>query len=216
MSLGVFGGTFNPLHVAHLRLAEEAREMLGLRRVLFVPSASPPHRDAPRVSAAQRLEMVYRAIASNPSFEALTLELERPGPSFTVDTLQELTKQHPGERLWFLMGSDSLAELDTWREPERIFTLASIAVAARPDRPGGSLLSQLPPSLAGGFRETPHGLEHASGTEIRGVPFTPLAISASDVRRRIARGSSVRYLVPNAVIDYIEKHRLYEPDQEDS
>ena len=210
MNLGVFGGTFNPVHFAHLRLAEEVRETLGLERVLFLPSADPPHKRRELASARQRLEMVELAIAANPRLEARDLELERSGPSYTVDTLGELRRRQPARTLWFLMGADSLTELHTWRQPGRIFELANLAVVARPGTAERALSALLPDSLADGFHEGPAGLEHESGHEIRMIPFLPLAISASDIRRRIARGASIRYLVPDAVIDYIEKHRLYQ------
>ncbi|MFQ5513842.1 MAG: nicotinate-nucleotide adenylyltransferase [Myxococcota bacterium] len=216
MSLGVFGGSFNPIHFAHLRLAEQARETLGLERVLFVPSASPPHKSADLAPARRRLEMVAIAIATNPCFEVLDLELERGGPSYTVDTLRLLSERHRGACLWFLLGSDSLAELDTWRDPEGILELCSLAVAGRPGTARAPLESLLPASLARQFRRTPRGLEHTSGQEIRAVPFGPQAISASDIRERAARSASLRYLVPDGVIDYIVKHRLYAPRQEEA
>jgi nicotinate-nucleotide adenylyltransferase len=214
VSLGVFGGTFNPIHFAHLRLAEEAREALGLARVLFIPSADPPHKKRELAGASHRLEMVARAIAANPSFEALTLELDRPGPSYTVETLQLLRKRYPGRSLWFLMGSDTLAELHTWHEPETLLGLTNLAVARRPGSADEPLAALISGKLAEGFHAAAGRLVHRSGTEIRSIPFAPLDISASDIRRRISHGASVRYLLPEAIIDYIEKHRLYQLDQE--
>ncbi len=210
MSLGVFGGTFNPVHLAHLRLAEEVREALALERVLFVPSADPPHKQSELAAATQRLEMVQLAIASNPSFEALDLELQRPGPSYSVDTLRALAERYAGQPLWFLMGTDTLAELDTWHEPETVVGLTNIAVVGRPGSTHCALELLLPERLAGSFVSGPGLLRHASGHEIRSVPFPPLGISASDIRRRVARGASIRYLVPDTVIDYIQKKGLYE------
>lgn len=208
MSLGVFGGTFNPVHIAHLRVAEEVREALGLERVLWIPSADPPHKRA-LAAAAHRLEMVRIATSSNPCFEVLDLELARPGPSYTVRTLEELRERHPGQRLWFLLGADALGELHTWREPERLLELASFAVVGRPGARGGSLEARLGAKLAACLRPSPLGLEHPSGHEVREIAVSQLAVSASDLRRRIARGASVRYVVPDAVMDYIDKHRLY-------
>ncbi len=212
MNLGVFGGTFNPVHVAHLRVAEEVREELDLGRVLWIPSADPPHKPAPKVSAASRLEMVRLATATNPSFEVTDLELRRPGPSYTVHTLQELGGLHPDARLWFLIGTDALEEMHTWHQPNRLFELASFAVLPRPGSAPKPLHDRMPEPLVAPFRVGPQGLEHPSGNVVREVPVSPLDVSASDLRRRIARGASVRYLVPDAVIDYIEKHRLYEEE----
>ena len=212
MNLGVFGGTFNPIHAAHLRLAEEVREQIGLERVLFVPSADPPHKRTELVSASHRFRMVELALASNPRFETLDLELGRAGPSYTIDTLRELAQRYPGSRLWFLMGSDTLAELDTWRDPDGVLAAADLAVVTRGPAEPTSLRSILPDGLGQDLHPGPHSLESDSGREIRQVSFAPLAISASDIRRRLRRGASIRYLVPDAVIEYIGKHGLYEED----
>ena len=209
MNLGVFGGTFNPIHVAHLRVAEQVREALWLERVLWIPSADPPHKRGSIAPAVHRLEMVRIATASNPSFEVLDLELRREGPSYTVDTLTELAHRNPAARLWFLIGTDALEELHTWYRPEALLELASFAVLNRPGTGTKPLERRLAEPLAAALKRGPTGLEHPSGQEVREVPVSELAVSASDLRRRIARGSTVRYLVPDAVIDYIEKHRLY-------
>ena len=217
MTLGIFGGTFNPIHLAHLRLAEECRESLGLERVLFIPSADPPHKTGGLASARDRLAMVELAITSNPAFSVLPLELERSGPSYTVDTLRDLARSYPGETLWFLMGSDSLAEIHSWRRPDEILEWANIAVVGRPGTSAASLMELLGTSLAPSFREGEGEgeLTHRSGHKIRAVPFAPETICATELRQRIARGASLRYLVPEAVIEYIDKLRLYQADQED-
>ncbi len=208
MKLGVLGGTFNPIHLAHLRLCEELRESLGLERVLLVPAGDPPLKNRDVAPAAHRLEMVRRATASNPALEVDDLELRRAGPSYTVDTLRELSARHSGAELWFLVGADTLRDLESWREPARLFELANFAVATRPGYVA-PLRELLPPELARPFRDGPHGLVHASGHELRAVRFTPLEISASEIRRRAASGESIRYLVPDEVREYIAKHRLY-------
>lgn len=215
MNLGILGGTFNPVHVAHLRVAEEVREALALDRVLFVPSADPPHKSRDLASATHRLEMTLRATASNPAFEVLDLELHRRGPSYTVDTLRTLSERHTGARLWFVIGTDAFREIDTWYAPERLFELASFAVMPRPGAETRDLAALLPKPLRTAFRATPHGLTHASGQEVRGVAVSALAVSATDIRRRIARGASIRYLVPDVVLEYIEKHHLYAPREEE-
>lgn len=209
MNLGVLGGTFNPIHLAHLRLAEEMREALALERVLLVPAGDPPLKRRGVVKAEQRLEMVRRASASNPALEVCDLEVRRAGPSYSVDTLAELRTRMPAATLWFVVGADTLPDLESWREPERLFSLAHFAVATRPGHPQ-SLRDLLPVSLAGAFRDGPRGLVHtASRNELRSIPFTPLAISATDIRRRVARGASIRYLVSDEVLEYVRKHQLY-------
>lgn len=209
MSLGVFGGTFDPVHFGHLRLAEAAREYLRLDRVLFVPAGEPPLKPRGFASASARLSMVGLAIASTPAFDVEDLELKRSGPSYTVDTLRLLTERFPGERLWFLIGSDALRELDAWHHSEQLFPLASFGVVVRSGDGVNALTSLLPETLARRFRPTRRGLEHESGSEIRWIPFPPQPISATEIRRQLALGQSVRGVVPDPVVDYIEKHGLY-------
>jgi nicotinate-nucleotide adenylyltransferase len=192
VSLGILGGTFDPIHLAHLRIAEEAREALALARVLFVPAADPPWKRAV-ASYADRLEMVRLAVAPNPAFEASDVEGGRPGPSYTVETLEELRSRFPDEPLWFIVGADAFAEIERWHHAPRLFELASFAVLERPGSP--SATGPIP-----------------AGARVRRLGTTLLEVSASDLRRRVARGESLRYLVPDAVIDYIEKHHLYRED----
>ncbi|MEE8558679.1 MAG: nicotinate-nucleotide adenylyltransferase [Myxococcota bacterium] len=209
MTLGVFGGTFNPVHFAHLRVAEEVREALGLARILWVPAADPPHKRGDTAPVRHRLEMVRIATATNPCFEVLDLELRRRGPSYTVDTLRELLERYPGAHLWFVIGTDAIEEIESWSRPDEVFEIASMAVVSRPGRPRVPLETLLPRRLAAPFRVGPNGLEHQSGHELRLVPVSSLEISASDVRRRVERGASIRYLIPEPVIEYIDKHQLY-------
>jgi nicotinate-nucleotide adenylyltransferase len=220
--IGVLGGSFDPIHLAHLRLAEQARETLELEQVIFVPAGRSPLKDETRAGAAERLAMARLATASNPHFGVDALELERAGPSYTYDTLGALRERHPGKRLWFLLGSDVLAEFDAWYRGAELFELASFAVAGRgPATPGrgdaGELLDLLPASLRSAFEAEPTdvgevaGLRHRSGERLVQLPFAPLDISATDVRQRVARRASVRYLVPDAVLEYIEKAELYRP-----
>ncbi len=152
--------------------------------------------------------MLRHATASNPSFEVLDLELRRAGPSYTVDTLRELSRDALAEPLWFILGSDALADVPRWVQPATLFGLANFAVV---ERPGylGSPRELLPKALIESFRDGPDGLVHESGTELRTLPFAPLGVSASEIRLRVARGESIRYLVPDPVIDYIDKHQLY-------
>ena len=216
MNLGILGGTFNPIHLAHLRLAEEMLESLGLERALFIPAAIPPLKHSGVAAAEHRLEMVRRATADNPRFEVLALELQRAGKSYTVDTLCELTQLYPGTRLWFLIGTDAFAELNQWYRAEELFELANFAVATRLGSSGpdqldcDGLLRLLPANLVQRFRRQGDALQHDSGNEMRVIQFTPLRISATDIRNRVRTQRSVRYLVPEVVAEYIQKHRLYE------
>jgi nicotinate-nucleotide adenylyltransferase len=209
--VGVFGGTFDPIHFGHLRLAEEMAEAIGLERVLFIPAGQPPHRGAPRTAAAHRLEMVRRAIAGNPRFELDAREVKSPRPSYTVDTLAalraELGDQQP---LWLLLGADAFLGLPTWHEWRRLFGLAHIAVA---QRPGARLMQSdamldplkseiLPRQVADGSAAGPAG-----SVLLRAM--TPLDISATVIRDTLARQGSVRYLLPDAVLDYIHQQKLY-------
>jgi nicotinate-nucleotide adenylyltransferase len=209
VSLGILGGTFNPVHCAHLRLAEVARVELGLSRVLFVPAGDPPLKRSGVAPARHRLAMLRLALADRPGCEVLELELARPGPSYTVDTLAELRLRHPGERLWFIVGADALAQLDEWRSPERLFELASFAVARRPGAPGG-LAELLPRRLARPFRPLDaHRWAHASGQELREFPFPPMDVSATRIRALAARGEDLGPWVAPRVAAYIAEHQLY-------
>ena len=210
MDIGVFGGTFNPIHLGHLRVAEEVREALGLGRVVFVPAKIPPHKSQAAIARPEaRLKMVTRAVADNPYFEASELELRREGPSYSIDTLTEIREGlGPGERLWFLMGTDAFREIHTWHRFSEIFALADIAVMRRP--PGGEELAP-PASLAAEFTPSEAGFRHASGREVRMVPVTLLDISSTHIRQALADGRSVRYLVPEAVLALLGPARFGDP-----
>ena len=199
---GVFGGTFNPVHLGHLRAAEEACEELGLERMLFVPSARPPHKgEDGEVMAPPRLRYAWlaAALADNPRFEADPIELEREGPSYSVDTLEALAGRTAPERPVFLIGHDAFRELETWREPERLLALCHVAVMTRPPERGGRLPDWLPERLAAAYAlaaDGRSGRHREAGTWIRCVAIEGLAVSATDVRRRLRAGRSARYLVP--------------------
>ena len=210
MSLGILGGTFNPVHRAHLDLGESARRELGLERVLFVPAGDPPLKRSGVAPAAHRLAMVRLALRDSPAFEADPIELSRPGPSYTVDTLRELSRRPGARPLWFVCGADALAELPAWRDFERLFDYAGFAVARRPGQTG-TLEALLPPALAGAFEPAPGagGWRHRSGGALRLLPFEPVELSASRIRARVARGEGIDDLVPLPVARYIEEHRLY-------
>jgi nicotinate-nucleotide adenylyltransferase len=192
MKIGIFGGTFDPIHLGHLRAAENAREALGLGAVYFVPAHTPPHRPGPSSSANDRFAMVTLATAAHPSFVPSDVELRRSGPSYTVDTLLALREELPSHELLLILGSDAFGEIATWREPERIFKLCRLAVVHRPGEPPR------------GDKALDISAERVVWVEAAGLP-----ISATDVRRRVGEGHSVRYLVPEPVADYIQKRALY-------
>jgi nicotinate-nucleotide adenylyltransferase len=200
MRLGIFGGTFDPVHFGHLLLAESAREQLRLDEVWFMPAATPPHkRDRELTSAKQRVEMLELAIAGNEAFRVSTLELDRGGVSYTVDTLRHLLRDRPDAELFLLMGADSLRDLVTWREPEEVCRLALPAVVRRggePD-PDFSVLNEVVAS------ERLKAIR-ASEVEISAVDF-----NSTDLRERAAEGRSLRYRTPRAVEKYIETQQLY-------
>lgn len=205
------GGTFDPIHFGHLRLAEEMAEGLGLEQVRFIPAGQPPHRGAPRTAAAHRLEMVRRAVVGNPRFAVDAREVQSPRPSYTVDTLTTLRAELGEEQpLWLLLGSDAFLELPTWHEWRQLFGLAHIAVAARP---GARLLQSdaMPEILKKEVSQRQPIDSPVSGPagSVLLRTTTPLDISATAIRDTLARNGSARYLLPDAVLDYIYEHQLY-------
>jgi nicotinate-nucleotide adenylyltransferase len=214
--VGIFGGTFNPIHLGHLRAAEEVREALGLERVVFVPSADPPlKRGGPEVMAParERLAWVQLAIAGNAAFSVDPLELGRPGPSYTADTLRELARRLAPARPVFIVGCDAFAELGSWREPKALLELAHFAVMTRPPH-GGSLADWIPAELAAELTLAPGADEarhRSAGTWLRRVPIAALEISSTEVRRRLSVGRSVRYLLPDPVHAAVLASGIYQP-----
>jgi nicotinate-nucleotide adenylyltransferase len=210
--LGVFGGTFDPIHLAHLRCAEEAREILSLDRVLFIPSASPPHKRGAVASGADRLAMVRRAIAGHTAFRASSIEIERPGRSYSIDTLRALRDDFPEPtKFVFLLGVDAFREIGTWKEYAGLFALADFAILSRPPHPISSPRNLLPVAARRHFcyDSKRRMLVHTSGNRIALLDVTSLDISASNIRQRVQRGESIRYLVPSSVERYLDQHQLY-------
>ena len=212
-ALGLFGGTFDPLHIAHLRLAIEAREALGLAGVCFIPAGNPALRDAPQCAADHRLAMVERALATMPGFSVDAAEVldAAPGPSYTIDTLERQRRLHGAQRpLVLLLGADAFARLEQWHRWRELFELAHVAVATRP---GHELRVGAGETALDAEYSVRHGIAADLATAPAGriVPFaiTALEISASAIRRRLAQGQSVRHLGPDAVLDYIDSHQIY-------
>ena len=188
MRIGLVGGSFNPIHRGHLAIARAARAALGLDRVVLIPSARPPHKkDTGLAPAEDRLAMARLAAVNEPGLEVSPIELERTGPSYTVDTLRAFRAAHPGAEIFFIIGADTLPELKTWKESSALFSLATFAVAVRP------------------------GFEKVSepGAKVVTVPIVPDAVSATEIRARVREGKPIDGLVPDAVRDYITAHHLY-------
>lgn len=219
--IGVFGGTFDPIHYGHLRMAEELAEALGLAEVRFIPAGQPPHRAAPGTPAGHRLEMVRLAITSNPRFKLDEREAQQARASYTVDTLAALREELGTERpLWLLMGADAFLGLATWKEWRRLFELAHIAVAHRPgyrlaqsDALNDDLRRELERRLARGEEagQNPETALASPAGSILLKPVTQLDIAATAIRASLQGGGSARYLIPDGVFDYIQKNHLYLP-----
>ena len=210
-AIGLLGGTFDPVHFAHLRLAVEAIEQLSLTSVRWIPSGQPGHRGAPAASVEHRLAMLRLAIAGEPRFALDGADARSPVPTFTVSTLARLRADlGPGVPLVLIIGTDQLLALDSWREWKRLFDLAHIAVAERPrfQMRAGALAGELAAEYARRSTEA-SALARTPAGAITTFAMTPLDISASAIRAGLAAGRTPRYLLPDAVLDYIGSHRLY-------
>jgi nicotinate-nucleotide adenylyltransferase len=187
VKIGILGGTFNPVHIGHLILAEEAREKLGLERIVFVPAYLPPHKDNSDIApASHRLNMVKLAIKGNKNFSVSDAEIRRDGKSYTIDTVRDFKKQYPNEDLYFIIGSDLLTYLDEWKDLSEIIKMVKFVAATRPGYP----LEKIP-------------------SYISTIPIRAVDISGFEIRNCVRNKKSFRYLVPDAVCKYILKKRLY-------
>ncbi|MDZ7751601.1 MAG: nicotinate-nucleotide adenylyltransferase [Gammaproteobacteria bacterium] len=206
--LGILGGTFDPIHYGHLRLALEFADGLGLEEVLLVPAGTPPHRDAPVAHAEERATMAAAAVAGEPRLRVDRRELERPGPSYAVDTLEALRRDHPHTPLCFLMGMDAFQGLHHWHRWRQIPELAHIGIAGRP----GSAPPQGPPGelLQRHQVDRPSQLNETLAGRILILQVPMLDISASRIRRLVATGRSPRYLLPDPALQIIRRQGLYE------
>jgi len=197
--LGIYGGTFDPIHTGHLILAEMTRQECGLDKVVFIPAANPPHkRDRYISSPMQRLEMTRLAIEDNPHFELSDMEIKRKGISYTVDTLKALRDIYPEEcEFWMIIGSDSLLELNTWKDIEKITQMCNFAVYMRPDSPVDRCKAQA------------QAIGEGANGNITFVQAPMIEISSTDIREKVAKGKSIRYMVTDRVRQYIMDRGLY-------
>ncbi len=209
--IGLFGGTFNPIHLGHLRGAEEIREAFRLDGVIFIPSAIPPHKAMEEIiDARHRLEMVRLAIASNPYFSISDIELSRSGKSYTIDTLRHF-RERCADSLFFILGGDAFVEIETWKDFQNLFTLCHFIVMARPGFQKTPLANRLPGALSSAFQPDVEAMTwvHSSGHRLVFKEISFLDISSTKVRELIERGESVRYLIPPETETYIHQHGLY-------
>lgn len=217
-AVGLLGGTFNPIHLGHLRLAEELAEGLDIATVLVIPAGNPPHRPPPHVSPENRLAMARLAIAGNPRLRLEDYEARKTGPCYMVETLAHLRARLGGEvPLILFLGADAFQGLTAWHEWRRLFGLAHLAVAHRPGFSPALPDDGLPPELGREWQARRSGdpaeLHAAPAGRIWQQPITQLDISASRIRALAAEGKSIRYLVPDQVLDYIERRHLYRLEQ---
>jgi len=222
MRLGLFGGSFNPIHNGHLTIARQAREILTLDRILFIPTGDPPHKQHGALAPARhRYEMVRLAIGADPTFAISDIEIARQGKSYSIDTVRALRQQHgPSTALFFLIGLDAFIDLPSWREPEALLAACSFVVISRPGQTYRTLASLpiLPKIDTDRLASLDNGLVGRldlplpSGREVICLPLPPCPISASDIRSRIRRGAALANLLPPPVESYILRHQLYQED----
>lgn len=212
MKIGIFGGTLNPIHFGHLRAAEEVREAFGLDKVLFVPSAFPPHKRKEDVeSPFHRIEMTRIAIDGNPYFDYSDMEVRRGGFSYSVDTVEEVRKGLPDAEIHFILGVDAFFEIDSWKDYRRFLSLCNFIIVTRPGYEKRSLAESLPLEVRGDFcYDSAKGCYgHTSGHCLNFSEVTLLDISSTEIRKRLKTGKSVKYLIPKKVEEYIKKNNLY-------
>jgi nicotinate-nucleotide adenylyltransferase len=210
--VGLLGGTFNPIHIGHLRAAEEVREILALEKIYFIPAAMPPLKDMTKIASPDsRIKMVEIAIRGNPFFELSDVEIKREGTSYTVDTLGYFVSNFPEFEFYFILGTDLFPEMDTWKEYKKLFELSNFAVITRPGFPH---TDSIPPALKDDFQY--HKNEggvifymHKSSKLLALVQIEGIQISATRIRNLLNKNRSIKYLVPLEVEEYILENRLY-------
>jgi nicotinate-nucleotide adenylyltransferase len=211
--IGIFGGTFNPIHLGHLRAAEEIRERFNLKRIIFIAAAVPPHKAVEGgISGEHRMEMVRLAISGNPHFSLSDIELKRPGRSYSIGTIQLFRQRYGSDlELFFILGMDAFLEIGTWKSFQELFSLCHFIVMTRPGFDKSYTATILPPEIADAFAydEGENRFIHHDGYSVylQGVTF--LDISSTKVREEIDKGRSIRYLLPRKVERYIKQHHFY-------
>lgn len=196
-NIGILGGTFNPIHVGHLMIAEEARQSFDLEKVIFIPDSIPPHKSVDSATPMQRLEMTKIAIEENPYFCASDMELQRTGPSYTFDTIKDLKKKYgPNHKLFFIAGTDTIQDLPNWLNPEALLDLCEFIGCARPD----------------GTEAIDNIIAHFGplGSRIHKLEVPTMELSSTELRYRIRHGISVRYFIPPKVLQYIQDNEVYQ------
>ena len=189
--IGIFGGTFNPIHLGHLIIAGKVRESLNLKKIIFVPAHYPPHKKAPEIGSLHRYRMVKLAISNNFYFVASKIELEREGKSYTIDSVKTLKKMYlPEKDFYFILGLDAYLETDSWKEIEKLKKLVTFVVVKR--------------------NVIPSGTRNLSFKNVSFIDLEPIGISSSEIRSRIKKGKSVHTLLPDKVMNYIQQHHLYQ------
>ena len=212
--IGLFGGTFNPIHFGHLRPVEEIRQSFGLDEVIFIPASDPPHKKKGEILLAPlRAEMIRLAIADNPHFSVSEVELQRPGKSYSVETVTYFRQQFGfATPLYFILGLDAFREIDTWKEYAALFGLCHFIIMIRPGSGKNFSPAYLPVELAGNFcyDNQKGGYVHGSGFAVFPKEITALDISSTRIRENLQKGFSIRYLLPSAVEDFIYRNGLYQ------
>ncbi len=212
MYIGVFGGTFNPIHLGHLRTALEVLERFKMQKILFVPSSIPPHKEKHEMaSTIHRLKMVNLAVTGNPNFAVSETEIHRRGKSYSIDTIRALKKEYPEDKIAFIMGIDAFMEINTWHKHREIFSECDFIVHSRGGVTKTGGLQTVPAELKSLFKKRGNSRElvHSSGNKLFFTEVTSLNISASSLREMVRGGRSIRYLTPRRVMEYIHENNLY-------
>lgn len=215
MKIGLIGGTFNPVHLGHLRAAEETREILELDKIHFVPALTPPHKNKSDIASEDhRLNMLRIATESNPGFQVIDLELRRNAPSYTIDTLKQLTAENPGNEYFFIVGTELFTRIDTWKGYKKLFKYADFVILNRPGYYEIDLSNLLPLALKNEFRYSYKEkeidvFEHKSSNRLIFINIDGIKLSSTKIRNMIHQQKSIRYLVPEKIEQYILENRLY-------